>query len=125
MKWYQKIIAKFAKWLQPKHKFINVEEFPNNVNEKTIYIVGDIKEPWLLAFSCPCGCHNLIQLNLLKEAKPRWKFQIVNKSKITISPSIWRTSGCKSHFFIHKSKIDWVRTYKPQKNSTPKQFLGK
>lgn len=114
MKWIRKIITKFAKWLEPEHKIVHVDELSENVNDRTIYIVGHIEEPWLLAFNCPCGCHSLIQLNLLKEADPCWKYKVTKKQKINISPSIWRHSGCKSHFFIKKSKIDWVGKY--QKN---------
>src|ERR1035437_8988242 len=102
----KKILSKFAEWFQLEYKFIYVDELPINVNDQTIYIVGDSKQPWLLAFKCPCGCKNLIQLNMLKNADPCWKYKITKKNKITISPSIWRTNGCKSHFFIRKSKID-------------------
>lgn len=124
MQWHRKIVAKFAEWLQPEHKFINVDELPENVNEKTIYIIGDSSQPWLLAFNCPCGCHNLIQLNLLKDADPCWKYKVTRKKKINISPSVWRTTGCKSHFFVRKSKIDWVKSYESYKDSKSKSILS-
>ncbi|MBL7789353.1 MAG: hypothetical protein JNL75_05910 [Chitinophagales bacterium] len=108
MRWLQRIVDKFVEWSQPEHKFVNVVEFPENVNEKTIYIVGESIQPWLLAFNCPCGCHSIIQLDLLKDTDPCWKYKVTKKKKINISPSIWRTSGCKSHFFVRKSKIDWA-----------------
>lgn len=101
----------FVGWLQPEHKFLYVEDLPENVKSKTIYIVGSNESPWLIAFNCPCGCQNLIQLNLLKDADPCWSYRISPKGKINISPSVWRTKGCKSHFFVHKGKIDWVRDY--------------
>jgi len=108
MKIFRKIAVKLVEWLQPEYKFVYVEEMTENVKSKTIYIVGDTMQPWLLAFRCPCGCQNVIQLNLLKDATPCWKFRITKKKKITIFPSVWRTTGCKSHFCIRKSKIDWV-----------------
>ena len=110
MKNFRKIRDKFAEWFQPEYKFINIEEFPEIVNDKIIYIIGNPNQPWLLAFNCPCGCHNIIQLNLLKDADPCWKYKVTKKNKINISPSVWRTTGCKSHFFIYKSKIDWVKS---------------
>jgi hypothetical protein len=64
--------------------------------------------PDSLVFRCPCGCHTDIFLNLLKDAKPIWRFHISKKNKITITPSIWRKVGCKSHFFIRKGKIEWA-----------------
>lgn len=102
--WHQKIIGK---WLQPEYKFLYVFDLPENVRDKTIYIVGDKGCPWLIAFKCPCGCQTLIQLNLLKEATPCWSFK-VKKREIDISPSILRTQGCESHFVVHKNKVYWV-----------------
>jgi len=111
MIWHRKIIIKFEKWFQTDYNFISVDELPENVNDKTIYIIGDLSQPWLLAFNCPCGCHNVIQLNLLKEADPCWKYKVTKKKKINISPSVWRTTGCKSHFIVRKSKIVWVNDF--------------
>lgn len=108
MRFYRNIVAKFAEWLQPEHRFVYVRDLPEYVTDKTIYIVGEEEHPWLLAFNCPCGCHNVIQLNLLKDAAPCWKYKVTKKKKVNISPSVWRTTGCKSHFFVHKSKIYWV-----------------
>lgn len=104
--WYQKIIAK---WLQPEYKFLYVVDLPENVINKTIYIVGNKEYPWLIAFKCPCGCQALIQLNLLKEATPCWSFRFNKKRKIDILPSVWRKQSCGSHFFVRKSKIHWIR----------------
>lgn len=108
----KEIITKFVEWLLPEYKYRYAEDFPELVKENTVYIIGDKKSPWLLAFECPCGCKQIIQLNLLKEADPNWKFKITNGNKISISPSIWRTTGCKSHFFIRNSKVDWARSRK-------------
>jgi hypothetical protein len=80
---------------------------PEIFDERTIYVIGK-PEPWLVAFNCPCGCNSIIQLNLLQNAKPKWRLLENSKGRITISPSVWRTEGCKSHFFVRKSKIDWV-----------------
>ena len=122
MNWLRKIITRFNKWFQRGHKLIYSDELPEKINKKTIYIIGNSKEPWLIAFNCPCGCQNLIQLNLLKDASPCWKFKVIKNNKINVFPSIWRTTGCRSHFFVRKSKINWVRTYKANKNSTSKSF---
>lgn len=107
MKWYKKIFLKFIEWFRPEYHIEFVNELPETTQERRIYIVGEPNEHWLLAFNCPCGCRKLIQLNLLTDAKPRWKFTILTNGKIDISPSIWRTTGCKSHFFVRKAKIFW------------------
>ena len=120
MNWPRKIFANFVEWLQPELSIIYVDELPGTVNDKAIYIVGDKSRPWLLAFQCPCGCHCLIQLNLLKDADPCWKFRLTTNNKINISPSVWRTKGCKSHFFVYKSKIEWAKSYESYKSERSK-----
>lgn len=104
----KEIFRKLAEWLSPKYRYLFCEDFPDKVQDKVIYIVGERNAPWVLVFNCPCGCSQNIQLNLLKEANPCWAFYI-KKNKISIRPSVWRTTGCKSHFIVRNSKIDWVR----------------
>lgn len=84
------------------------EDVPINIKNDTIYIIQDGLEPESLAFKCPCGCNSNIILNLLEDASPRWKFEIIEGKLLNISPSIWRKIGCKSHFFIVDSKVKWV-----------------
>jgi hypothetical protein len=108
MKRIKDTITKFADWFKREYAFMYEDDFPESIKENTIYIIGDEMSPWLLAFKCPCGCTQIIQLNLLKDADPRWKFKITVRKKISISPSIWRTTGCKSHFILRNSKVEWA-----------------
>ncbi len=85
-----------------------VEDLPNLISNNSIFIVQDGNEPDLLVFKCPCGCDANIMLNLLKDASPRWNYEIFEEKYINISPSIWKKSGCKSHFFVVRSNIKWV-----------------
>lgn len=112
MNWIKKNVAKLILKFQHEYRFAFVEEIPLRIKDNNIYIVGVVNQPWLLAFKCPCGCQSLIQLNLLTNAEPCWDFWINKKNKISISPSVWRTVGCKSHFFVKKGKIDWVRLHR-------------
>ena len=107
MKWCKKKYRKLVEWLKPSYKAEFIKEIPEIFAEKTVYIVGEKNEPWVLTFECPCGCKNIILLNTLLEAKPRWKFKVLSNNKIDISPSVWRISGCKSHFYIRKGKLYW------------------
>ena len=104
----RKIISTLVKWFQPRYKTEYKEELPEVFADKTIYLIGESSNPWLIAFKCPCGCNSIIHLNLLKDAEPRWKCKITSRKRVNISPSVWRTKGCKSHFFVQSSKIDWV-----------------
>lgn len=85
-----------------------VEDVPESISDRFIFIVQDGNEPELLAFKCPCGCDADIILNLLKDASPRWSYEMDDKGIIDIYPSVWRKVGCKSHFFVKDSNIKWV-----------------
>jgi hypothetical protein len=118
MKWIKKITTRFVEWLRQEYRYRYEDDFPKSFKENIIYIVGDLKRPWLLAFKCPCGCQAVIQLNLLKEASPNWKFKISKWKGISIFPSIWRTMGCKSHFFVRHGRIEWTASRVPSKRTT-------
>ena len=107
----RKIVSTLVKWFQPRYKTEYKEELPEVIADKTIYFIGESNNPWLIAFRCPCGCKSIIHLNLLKNAKPHWSYYITSRKKVNIAPSVWRTKGCKSHFFVRKSKIDWVGSW--------------
>lgn len=91
------------------YKLIIVSELPKVTNENVIYIEGNEsqKEYWYALLKCPCGCQENIMLNLMEDAKPCWNVN-VNDSGISVSPSIWRTVNCKSHFWLSNSKVIWV-----------------
>ena len=110
--WFRKIISKLVKWLKPKYKTEHRDHLPEVIANETIYIIGESGNQWLIAFKCPCGCDSIIHLNLLEDAEPRWNYKITSKKRINIFPSIWRIKGCKSHFIVRNSKIDWVSRYK-------------
>ncbi len=83
------------------------DNVPKKYLANTIYLIGKDYHFWLLTMLCPCGCNDTINLNLLEEHKPSWNIQI-NKNNLFVTPSIWKTTGCKSHFFIKHNKIIWV-----------------
>jgi Family of unknown function (DUF6527) len=108
MKWFNKIFLKLVEWFHSSYNIKYVDDVPELISVRTIYIIGVPEDPWLLVFKCPCSCGNSIHLNLLKDAKPKWKFHIYGPNgKINISPSIRRTTGCKSHFIIQKNRTIW------------------
>ena len=93
-----------------KNKFRSkwVVEFPTKVAERFIYVVQEGNKAETLIFKCPCGCDSDVYLNLLEDSRPRWKFNVGNRGKLTVFPSIWRTVGCRSHFHIRNGKVVWV-----------------
>jgi len=90
-------------------KLETVSELPENPIEKTLYLEGNVKEKdfWYALLKCPCGCGDSIMLNLMTDAKPCWKV-IVSDKIPSVFPSIWRTTKCKSHFWLRKGKVVWA-----------------
>jgi hypothetical protein len=59
-----------------------------------------------LLLRCPDGCGEDITVNLDAAAGPAWRLHQTG-SMISVSPSIWRQSGCLSHFTIRDNVIRW------------------
>jgi hypothetical protein len=59
---------------------------------------------WLL-ISCPCGCKEEFPINLDSRAGPAWKLYNGPHTGLSLFPSVWRDSGCGSHYIIWHSQI--------------------
>lgn len=114
------LLKKFINWvlrlfkfkkgsLAESYKLIIVSELPETPKEKVLYIEGNeiLNDFWYALLKCPCGCKENIMLNLMEDAEPCWKVTL-NDSNFSVSPSIWRTKNCKSHFWLRDKKIIWV-----------------
>jgi len=82
---------------------------PRTMAARTLYIVEDDGIAEQVAFLCPCGCGELIQLNLLPDEHPCWRLTHDRSGNLTACPSVWRTRGCRAHFWIRHSRIWWCR----------------
>jgi hypothetical protein len=56
--------------------------------------------------ACPDGCGEQLTVNVDKRAGPAWRYY-TEGNRLTIFPSVWRDTGCKSHFIVWRSKIYW------------------
>lgn len=90
-------------------KPVFTEDLPEVLDARTTYLVGEDGTPWSAALLCPCGCREVIQLSLIKDDKPHWSAYLDRSGTITFHPSIWRTKGCRSHFFIRDSVVIWAK----------------
>lgn len=59
---------------------------------------------WLL-ISCPCGCGDEFPINLDPCAGPAWRFYKNKRTGLSLFPSVWRDSGCCSHYIIWRNLI--------------------
>jgi hypothetical protein len=100
----------FQQWVKRQPlplRAIRVEDVPDKINQNLVYVVGNKNNPWLVVMSCPCGCKAKIHMSLIPEDYPTWQIEQYRNCTITLKPSVWRTQGCRSHFFLHKGMIDW------------------
>lgn len=63
-------------------------------------------KPRNLIIKCPCGCNDDIIVNLDPRAGSAWRIYTKRRG-LSVYPSIWRESGCQSHFIISQNKISW------------------
>lgn len=110
-----KLFRAFGGWISSgrsskkaaKFRFVQVEDFPETLKPKQVYVAGENGNYWGAALLCPCGCGETIQLNLLKDVRPCWSVKQCSDGSVTLLPSIWRQKGCKSHFFVRNGEIEW------------------
>ena len=62
------------------------------------------KPRWLL-LRCPCGCGEEIPVNVDARAGKAWRLYRGSITGITLFPSVWRDTGCESHFVIWRNRI--------------------
>ena len=88
---------------------IHTDDVPEFPEVRVVYIVGDGSHQWYAVFVCPCGCEETIHLSLLEDERPRWRITQHEDGTITVSPSIWRNRGCRSHFFVRRGQFVWCK----------------
>lgn len=72
--------------------------------EGTINVFVDGDRPWLVTFLCPCRCTELVMVPLVGN---RWRVEGYERGEVTLSPSVHRTVGCRSHFFVQANRVEW------------------
>lgn len=101
------ILRRIWTWFNPELRTTHVEELPDRLRPNLLYLVGEAGNHWCMAFLCPCGCGDPIHLNLVPETRPAWRIRKHWNASLTVQPSVWRTKGCRSHFWIRRSCIVW------------------
>lgn len=82
-------------------------EAPDHLAPGTAYVIGENDYQWHVVMGCPCGCGASIYLNLLPDDRPLWELACHGDGTFSLSPSVWRTTGCRSHFFVRRSRVEW------------------
>lgn len=79
---------------------------------------------WLL-IRCPDGCGEVIPVNLDQRAGPAWRLDR-RSDEWSLYPSVWRETGCESHFVVWRGRIWWGRDweYQPRDTTLENRILG-
>ena len=85
-----------------------VSDLPDRLENGEVYVIGDGEYDWSAAMLCPCGCGNVLEMNLLPDAKPVWSITVGPDQSVTLHPSVWKKTGCRSHFFLRNGTVEWV-----------------
>ena len=74
-------------------------------------VIVDRHGPRWLILMCPCGCGEEFPINLDSRAGPAWKLYKSQRTGLSLYPSVWRESECKSHYIIWRNKIFLFKHY--------------
>lgn len=100
------LAAFFADWFDPPFQTQVVQELPQSLEPRVLYIVDEDGYQEQAAMRCPCGCKQTLHMNLLPDERPCWRVSMTPLA--TLHPSVWRKVGCKSHFWLRNGRIYFV-----------------
>jgi hypothetical protein len=117
----RRIVSLPAQWWNQRsrrkptpYRYTYVEDFPNVLETHKLYVAGENGYFWAAVMLCPCGCKDVIELNLLRKARPCWTVHEHQDGLVSLMPSVRRREGCKSHFYLRRGQIEWCRMYSPE-----------
>lgn len=105
-------ISKFVTWLKrpfsrPYRSYTIEGQLPPRLRSKVAYIVEEDGYREHVSMLCPCGCRQVLHMNLLPDERPCWQVTEHTNGTVTLHPSVWRKKGCRSHFWLRGGKIHW------------------
>lgn len=83
------------------------DSLPSQLPWRDLVLARDDREDWCVGMRCPCGCGDPIELMLIREVNPRWSMSLDGDSRPTLHPSVWRKTGCRSHFWLRNGRVQW------------------
>ncbi|MET4241526.1 DUF6527 family protein [Bradyrhizobium sp. RT10b] len=93
--------------LTPSVRATFVRERPTHLRRNILYVTSGAEGPAFGFLRCPCGCDETLHLRFFGTRHPQWRLTTDRKRTVTLTPSVWRQTGCKSHFVLRQGKIHW------------------
>lgn len=109
-KWWNVLRGWLSGWPRRRPALVRalrVEEIPEVLDGMILYAVGEAEYLWFAALVCPCGCGETLHMSLLPDERPRWRLTEHSDGTASLTPSVWRVKGCRSHFWLQRGKIEW------------------
>lgn len=99
-------MSKRANWLIFKGEVTHrheADELLSKPGEAALVRRGVLRS---MVMACPDGCGEMLTINLDGRAGKAWRLY-PHGSDMSLFPSVWRDSGCESHFILWRSRIYW------------------
>lgn len=93
----------------PIYRIVLTDDLPDVLCTDRVYVIGEEGVRWYVAMLCPCGCGAILHMSLHPQGRPRWNVSVHLDDTASLSPSVWRRVGCRSHFFLRAGRIEWCR----------------
>jgi hypothetical protein len=87
-------------------KIENRVDVVNLLQDSGDFLLIERGRPRSVVMLCPCGCGDELTVNLDSRVGPAWSIYESAKGP-TLYPSVWRESGCRSHFIVWGGRVYW------------------
>lgn len=104
-RWFRRLWGKYGP--ARRVQIIEGDTLPSDLPSRDLVLTRDDGDDWSVGMRCPCGCGDTIELMILREAHPRWDISVNEGGYPTLHPSVWRKTGCRSHFWIRGGRLLW------------------
>lgn len=86
------------------------------------FVVVDRGQVRMIVMRCPCGCGDDLLINVDKRVGKAWRYYR-NQYGMTLFPSYWRDTACKSHFIVWNNNVYWCSGW--QTENADKWHVGR
>jgi len=93
--------------VQPTIRVAVSEERTSRLKRRRLHVMERNGAPAFGQMLCPCGCSETLNLRFFGPRRPRWSVAWDPRGRPTVRPSIWRQSGCRSHFHLTRGRVEW------------------
>jgi len=68
-----------------------------------IVVIAASQTPKMLRFFCPCGCCEILTVNLMANVSKAWRVTYNPNRGVSLWPSVWLDGQCQSHFILRNN----------------------